>query len=560
MPTQSSAFEPSSASLFVETRVAALWAFVQAKARRFTLDDAVHVISDLQLKPDDDHKAFAKRLRVALLARGVNLKHTHALQAAAQLYGNSSFHKDESVRAPKLRLTTFCGPSMELQDGTFPTWNELTEFVREVSDNLLANGLLPLGVMTVRFNGKAFEFWAPMRSTQPEDHRVVDSPLFQVAGLAPDWLAGAPAFVEKLRRHMEERGRAVLDGAEVIHLCADQPPPRGTPGEICLTDAPNSELVLLREDHEDHPASGYEIARGDEITCWHQLELSMRDDINNTMPALDITVPQEGTGAWIVNGIRYVWALETLHPKEYVPGLSTWFVGPDACSRLLRRYKLAKHIHGNSFKHHPLNKPLAYLSGAPDTYRVDLHYLMFLIKDAGLTWEQCVEQFSADPLEMQPVLPVGFVFQLLEKLKVPDPNKVFALPNMAEMSRVDDDGLLRALLPRVESVRAVRPWGMSEEEKQALNGALETFGAGRHLQILTAGGSIRSEQELPYFTIASDAEELRGSVNALGFVPYAAVTPHLISTKGVLPSAANSWPWALGNALFLRFERRGDSQ
>jgi hypothetical protein len=43
------------------------------------------------------------------------------------------------------------------------------------------------------------------------------------------------------------------------------------------TDAGNSELVLLREDDELMPGSGYEIARGDELTCWAQLHLAMKD-------------------------------------------------------------------------------------------------------------------------------------------------------------------------------------------------------------------------------------------------------------------------------------------
>lgn len=560
MPAQPSAVRPGNTPLSVEARAAALWAFIQAKTPSFSLGDAIQLVRRLALDGEDT-KSLAKRLRTELRANGVNLKHMHALQAAALVSNGTSFYSSERAPVFKLRLSSFCAPGSSFQERTFTSWNDLTEFMREVADGLISRGLLPLQVMTVRFNGRRFEFTAPVRCAEPEnEHRVVETPLFQIQGLTPDWLSGAPAFVEKVRRHLEERGKAVLDGSEVIHLCADQPTSRGTAGEIVFTDAANTELVLLREDDEDDPSSGYEIARGDEVICWHQLELSVRDDATNEMPALDIVVPREGVGAWFVNGNRYVWALETLHPKEYVPGRTTLFIGPDACDRLLRRYRLAKRLHGDTFKHHPLNKPLDYLSGVPDTYRIDLHYLLRLLQNADLTWDQCVNQFSETPLEMQPVLPVGFVFQVLEKLQVPEPNKVFALPNMSEMAKVEDDGLLRALMPRVQSVRAVRPWGIHENVKKALDEALETFGAGRRLQILYADGGLRSDHEMPYLVYASDAQELYAAVEELGFTMYAAVTPHLLSVQGLLPSGTSSWPWALGHALFLRFARRGDMQ
>jgi hypothetical protein len=562
MPYQSAASGPGNASLSPEARAAALWTFVQAKMPRFTLDDALEVVQGLDVRGDEDPKALAKRLRVALRARGVGLKHTHALQAASRLAGESSFHTDERVQQPKLRFMTFNNVGVHVQERSFAAWDDLAQFVREVLDELTKNGLLPLNVATVRFTGTDFQFWAPMRGVGSDgEERSSDAPLFAVSGLVDDWLGGAPAFIEKVRRHLEERGKAVLDGCEVIHLCTEREPVPRVPGDVTIADVPNTELVLLREDNEDDPHSGFEIARGDELTCWHQLELSMRDDRTNELPSLVIRVPEEGVGAWFVNERRYVWARETLHPKEYVPGRSVSFIGPHQCDRLLRRYRLAKRIHGDTFKHHPLNKSLDYLSGVPDGYRVDQHYLLRQLKDAGLTWEQCVEEFSPEPLEMKALLPVGFVFQVLQKLKLEDPNKAFALPNISEMQRVDDDGLLRALLPRVQSVRAVRPWGMSDEDKKALDEALSDFGAGRRLQVMTAGGSFRTEQEMPYLLIAGEATDLRGAVESLGLTMYAAVMPHLLSTKGLVPETnVPSWPWALGYALFFRFQRQGDAQ
>lgn len=275
------------------------------------------------------------------------------------------------------------------------------------------------------------------------------TPLVNRAG----WLHEAHPALEKLRRHLEETGKAVLDGYAVLDLCARSHSRPGEMTTVMVVDVPNTELVLHRADDEDDPSSGYEIARGDELTCWHQLELSMRNDTIDEMPELEISVPQEGVGCWLVNGCRYVWMRETLKPKEYVPGRIEHFIGPDDCARLLRRYRLAKRIHGTTFKFHEQTKRLEYLGSPPEDYRVNLHFMLHRLNAGGLTWEAYCEKFGAEPLSAQDRLPVGFVFQFLQNLKVENPNKVFATPNLTDMARVNDDSLLRTLMPRVESVR-----------------------------------------------------------------------------------------------------------
>jgi hypothetical protein len=80
-------------------------------------------------------------------------------------------------------------------------------------------------------------------------------------------------------------------------------------------------------------------------------------------------------------------------------------------------------------------------------------------------------------------------------------------------------------------------------------------------KILTAGG-LQGKNELPHLVWASDAQEFRLATDALGLVMYAATVPHLFPTKDILPDTpgVNMLPWALGNALFLRFERDGGAQ
>lgn len=568
MPAKSSASTPNPDFTDPNVQAAALWAYVKAKASHFSLEEAIAVVRQLELRPGEGPKAVAKRLRKVLQGRQIAFKHSHALQAASRLAGFSSWHTNEQAGKPRLRLTTYDSSKglvpESLQMREFASWSDLAAELREWSDRLHARGQLPLGVLALQFTETSLNFSTPVPANKAEVQQQPQSwPLGGVSPILDDeeWLEGAPAALEKLRRHLEETGRAVLDGFAVMQLCANSKDPMGSVGAVSLADVANSELVLVREDDEDDPRAGYEIARGDEVTCWHQLELSLRNDTTGEMPEVQISIPDEGAGAWFVNGIRCVWVLETLKPKEYVPGRIEGFLGIPECGRLLRRYKLAKRIHGEMFKYHEQTKRIGYLSGVPDTYRVDLHFLLRQLNAVNLTWEAYCEKFEVGPQPMESRLPVGFVFQLLQNLKVENPNLVFARPNISEMERVDDDSLLRALMPRVDSVRSgVLPRDLKPALVKELHKALEDFGANLRVQKFVAGGAFQSKSELPYLLYASEAEQLRATVEELGFTMYAAVMPNLMSTKGLVPDSPNAWPWALGHALFVRFEHKGDVQ
>ncbi|MDT4845768.1 hypothetical protein FQZ97_797640 [compost metagenome] len=354
----------------------------------------------------------------------------------------------------------------------------------------------------------------------------------------------------------------MLDGYATLSLCANSHDRLGDLSAVTASDVVNSELVLLHEPDEDDPHSGYEIARGDELTCWHQLALSMRNDTTDVMPELEIIVPKEGVGCWLVNERRYVWMLETLKPEEYVPGRVEHFIGPGDCERLFRRYLLAKRIHGTSFKYHEQTKRLEYLGSPPEDYRINLHFVLHTLNAAGLTWETYCEMFGAEPLPARDRLPVGFVLQFLQNMKVEDPNKVFATPTLSEMARIDEGSLLRTLMPRVESVRFSRPRDLEKANADKLRDAVDNFASGLRMQKFVGAGGLSMQSELPYLVYASDAAELCGSVDELGLVMYAAVMPHLLSTKGLISETpgVEAWPWALGNAVLLRFERQGEPQ
>lgn len=426
-----SAFSAAPAPLTDDARANILWTFLQPRAPRFTFDQAHEVVRLLRIDPHEDHKAIAKRLRKILQERHITLKHTNALQAVARLSGHSSWHTDNKATVARLRFEVFENGA-NMRQFEFASWSELAAALRVWADKLHASGQLPLGVLTMNFTGRSLRFMVPVPK-QGDDAGPGRNDLWPVGGVtpvsddAPDWLAEAPAALEKLRRHLEETGKAVLDGYATLHLCANSHDRPGAINAVTADDTANSELVLLREPDEDDPHSGYEIARGDELTCWHQLELSLSDDQTERKPAsIEVHIPQEGVGAWFVNGERHVWALETLKPNEFVPGRIYRQLGISDCERLLRRYKLARRIHDGGFRHHDINKHIEYLGEMPETWRVDLHHLLHILNNAGLTWESYIEKFGAEPLPMQATLPVGFVMQMLEDLAVEEPNKVFA--------------------------------------------------------------------------------------------------------------------------------------
>jgi hypothetical protein len=541
-----------------EAQVEALWRYIQAKAPGFTLSAARDVVARLDAHLGETPKVLAKRLRTVLQGYRVALKHTNALHAASHLSGFTSWHNNSNNDELRLRFVAFDADLV--RETFFRSWDDLASELRNWSDRLLGRGQLPLGVLTLNFSGDALNLCTPVLHAGDGLKRNEVWPLGTITSAVGDvqWLKDAPAALEKLRRHLEEPGHAVLDGYAVVRLCATSGDRLEHPTAVGVSDVVNSELVLMREDDEDEPGSGYEIARGDELSCWHQLELSLRKDATSEMPTMQVTIPKEGAGAWHVKGARYVWELETLKPQANVPGRVSRQIGIADCERLLRRYRLAKCIHGKTFKHHEPVKQVDYLGYPPEVLRIDLHFLQQQLNNAGLTWESYIAKFNAEPLPMAETLPIGFIFQLLQDLQIEQPRDVFAKPTLAEMERVDDDALLRALVPRVDHVRYVMLRNLDAERADALREAVKEFADELRMQKVIAAGALPMDDELPHLVWANATEELRLAVEALGLVMYVATVPYLHSTKGILPEVEGiePWPWAFGNAFFFRFVGR----
>lgn len=523
-----------------EEQAASLWTFVHLKIPRFTSEAALEVVRRLAPRPDEAPKALAKRLRAELRSKGIALKHEAALQAAARLLGFESWYAAKADGA-KLKFTTV-GPSG--CERTVESWHKLAPLLCGACDEFLTEK--PARLFEVRFGPSSVMVSAAVAEEDKPGHPqswpvLVVRPVRLEAG----WLDAAPAAIERVRRYLEQPGRAVLDGIAVLQLCdayrtravfgmAQAPSP---------ADACNSELILLRADHELD--AGFEIARGDEMTCFSQFDLAIKDHASE-----EITLDEE-YGAWHIGNGRYVWQLSTLRPKEIVPGLMIHELGYDFSQRLLKRYKLVKRIFAGRLAHHNHTKRLEYLGSLPETWRMDLHKLLHAMMDAGLTWESyCAEVGENMPLK--PELPIGFVFTLIERLNLGDPNKVFARPTRSELARVDDDKLLRTLLPRVHHIRYRLTRGASGGVQAAVREAIEELSSSMLVQQSQADGQLIDPKDpLPYLVFAGDGEELRGKLANLGLVMYAGVVPFLRVTKSVIGPAPNMAPFALGYSLYL---------
>ena len=529
-----------------QEQATALWTYVHLRVPRFSSEAALQVIRRLSAHPDDKPKILAKRLRKELALQGVAVKHSAALDAASRLLGHTSWHAANQA-APKANLMV-TSTSLAGGDQLFANWREVAPVLCEECDSWQRKNETPL--FQLRF-GPSSMILSARDISESGASSVQWTPLLVVTACngEPAWLDDAPAALETLRRHLEEAGTAMLDGIAVLQLtdAYGKSPifvlPETNHGHVC-----NSELILMREDDELNP--GYEIARGDEMTCWSQFELAIKDHKNE-----DVVV--DG-GAWRIGKGRYIWQLSTLRPGDIVPGLHIRELGANDSARLYRRYKIAKRLR-HALKHCEQTKRIEYLGTLAETYRVDLHKLLLAMNKADLSWEgYCAEVGEAQA--MVPELPVGFVFALVERLKLEDPNLIFARPTRSELSRVEDDKLLRALMPRVDHVRYRLRSGVATAIKEAVRDAIEDFSTSMRMQKLQASGNfIDPKDPLPYLVYASDAEELRRRLESLGLVMYAGVMPHLISTKGVVEQHPNVWPYAIGNSLFLDidFAERG---
>jgi hypothetical protein len=543
MPTASSA-DPGRNQSDLNAQVLRLWEFIRKRDPAVSQERVLAVVQELKISGDEEVKVFARGLRQALGRHGIRIKHSGALHAAALLIDGKGWF--ESRRQNSLFHTL---KVVDLAVGEFPVvdWHEAGRRMLAACETWIEKN-----PSTRVFHLSATTGWLALSAVdvgeKGGDGQFATIPIALVTPLINDkrWLVGAGPAFEYLRRHLELAAIAVLDGLATLQGCGREMW-LAEPLTTDPSDAHNSELVLMREDDPIN-FGGYEIVRGDELACWGQFDLAVEGRAG--------AIAVDDDGGWVCERGRFAWMLVTLKPKEFVPGLIQHHLGPREAGRLLRRYHLAKRLIGQTLPTQRGGKHLAYLSDPRDAYRVNRHALLLAMKEAGLTWKSYCAEIGEGDQELGKKLPLGALMQLVTKLASKDPNAFFARPTRSELTRADDDAVLRALMPRVCHVRYRVCDGLPDEVRADLREAVAEFRTSILLRLGAFG--LESSEPLPDLVYAGDGEELMAKLEKWGLQAYVGVMPHFMplpsEAKATLPT--DSWPYAFGHSLYLDIDVR----
>ncbi len=525
----------------------ALWSFVNSRFKQLSLHDVTRIASQLPVSVDASLRQVADVLKRHLAQLGIRLKHTHALEAASLLLGHPSWQAARRSRNDGPTLIVFD----ESEPIALPTWSAVSE--------ALCNRLSrEAGGSPRRFRlavGERSITVAELQLSPTADGRPQDSPWPWAVVNAPaeaDWIGNAAHTFERFRRHLEESSHGVLDGFEVLRLGAsrrrDELLPGWVVGGIELT---NSELVVTQED-VPHSSDGFEIARGDELACWHQLLLALRTR-ETAQPAGEIRV-DASDGSWRVGDSRFVWTFNTVFPRSFAPLLRQAALSVEESMRLKRRFDMARDVFGDRLSYSDGAKRLGYLGNLPESYPVNLHRLLNEINRRNSNWDEFCKEHLGERIEPKPKLPLSTALALFEALQLPDPSPFIARPPRNELVKVENDALLRTLLQRVDQV-SPRLSPMDSATREAATEAVENFASAIGAM---RSGILRTAEEMPHLVHAYDADELRGRLEELGLTMFIGVVPAFLPVpEDMRPKGANMLPWAIGNKLVLDIDVGG---
>ncbi|MCU4120052.1 glyoxalase superfamily protein [Variovorax sp. N23] len=493
-----------------ESRAMALWTFVQVKIPRFTSADALMVVRNLELQPGADVKALAKRLRAALQTQGVPLKHTHALQLAAQLAGFKSWHEGGSAstkRPLSLRLQTASWLNRELEG-----WDDAVDVI---SDYFLGD-IKAKGLRSYRFvfTPGALGIQQPLLDAHNAVGRRV--PLLEIMWDMEDsnQLRAAVTAAERVRRRFEEsEHQAIVDGVAAIQYCLQNPHP-----DEHADDPLNSELVVV--DCEPGPYSAAEVARGNELQCWRELVTLMEDN------HLEAASPIELDGLdWVCSSTkRYRWQLETLR--------STGGAVPQILTRELTREETAKLLR----RRNRIVRNRSYLVPEDTVRRIQLFDSERL--DVAVNWGAVSAHVLADRVAREVVdqalgmrktgekLSLRAFENLLMALNADDPQSFILVPARKQLALLKDDGLLRALVSRIEDVEPIMPRGLDEERAKKAQELVDSFCVSLRMDARDDDAPINFivPRHSPYLISAGAGKDLLDGLAKLGLVAYGGLT------------------------------------
>ena len=527
----------SVSSSTLSERAARVHAYVAQKHPSFSLESAECFVADLEPHRFEPIKVLARRVRAALAAKSVEIGHESSLQATARLQGYSDFfhvpHGPDTLEIAIFEADA--APPF-----SSPDWRSCANALGHACDRWLeshpSSRLLRLEVTP------NFLAVYGVVSDQGREACGISNPIAVVRPLVGGtWLEGAASALESLRRRIEEAHRATLDGLALVRYCSTRDKdalPYCPWGPMQAADAPYSELVLMREDQD--LASGFEIARGDEVSCWQQLLGALKG-----YPPGDIRV--DDVGAWLCGDARYAWEVATLRPHEVVPGLAHSNLPTDESRHLLRRFQAALRG-GNLQQLRDAVRRRGGIDEPPTHCRLDAHRVLRALNKRNETWENFCTQIGLDPRVPTKQVEFGDFLRLAEHLEHADPASLLQRPTRSELSAVLDDQLLRTLMPRVNHVRYRVPAGLQVSQRRAVDEAVQEFAT----SIAIRNGALPLDAALPDVVYAGDGEELRLTLENLGMVMFVGLMPYL---KPIPEDVRSRFPrlgrYAFGTSLFV---------
>lgn len=514
-----------------QMQAATLWQFVHLKTPLFPHSAALEVIQKLGASPGEDLKQVAKRLGKELKAYGVRLPHTAALNVVARIAGHKGWFDAAKKQEASHKLTAYTVTNAIINEFPLEDWGSVKPLMLSVCQSWHRDH----GTAVFEIRPSRTSLLIAAQSTLADDTgpRVHSDTLLSVVPRNredAEWLTGVQPVIESLRRSLEETGKATLDGVAVIEHSHN------------MVDAVHSELVLMQSAHDLD--IGFELARGDEVECWAQLELALEGNAVNA----DI---DETDGTWLVGNRRFLWEVATIRPKhEFGPQLETINLGVAASTRLFRRYQLATNRVPGALKVRQTAKQLEFLGAPSERYRVNLHRLLRELSSKGLDWDAYCE-IAGETVPMEPMLPTGFIIGLAQYLDLSDPSIVFARPPRSELALAEDERLLNVLLPRVSHVRYRVEKHLTDAAKEVVRAAIEELSASLLVRMMSGGGGFIAEKDmLPQFVYSEDGSNFLSALADENLVAYVGVLPYLKRIDKI-DGIENSAPFAFGHSLYL---------
>jgi hypothetical protein len=526
--------EQSATPLSEEAQAIALWTFIHLRTPRFTSQDALALVRDLAPTQDEDAKQLAKRLTAALSHKGVRLKHTNAVIAASQLLGHRSWHEGGRQAAAKPLQVYSRAPE---KSALIPGWREAVERLVRRCDALLAGGAMK--VFRIQLTSTALVLEQPYSDHESACTAVE---LERVEWDARDLsqLAEATRAAGSIRRHFEETGRALVDGVAAAQYCLH------TPHEANgRTDDPvNSELVV---DLFRGAGITEEVARGDELRCWHELHWFHKE----------VLPEPTAEGDWVFGNSRYGWSLTTIRADVPVPEIIRRALTPEESQHLLRRYLLAART-GLKFLPEDRVKRLSAMRGDVFQVDVDWHRVGEYMLDTRRSRSELEEAFPG--FQRRPRLARAEFEAMVNWLELQRPQEVIRKPRRSELALLKDDEMIRAFVSRVQDVVHEVPRGLPDEHVKQLEEAVGMLHLGlRPLDIVTPEGrTLELEPRIaPYLIHANAGEDLLATLKKLNLVAYAGLTTN-VKRGSPLDWVTDPYPFELHHVLFLDIDYAGE--